>query len=275
LEALAALDAALAQAGAARGDLAAVGAGLPGVVRRADGRVLWSPILNARDVALGPALARRVGAPVLVDNDANLLTLAEQWFGAGRALTDFAVVTIERGVGMGLVLDGRVYRGATGLGMEFGHTKVQLDGALCRCGQRGCLEAYIADYALVREASTALDWENRGEGTGRSLLDLLYAEAQAGDEPALTIFRRAGRYLAIGLSYIANLFDPPLIVLAGELMLRDILYAPGGLADMEHLILHIGPRRPGWRSTHGATLIVRAASPYRARTLHPIRPFIP
>jgi predicted NBD/HSP70 family sugar kinase len=243
-EAEAALDAALARAGLPRAALAAVGAGLPGVVGRGAGRVLWSPILSARDVALGPALSARIGAPVLVDNDANLLTLAELWFGAGRGLSDFAVVTIERGVGMGLVLDGRVYRGATGLGMEFGHTKVQLDGALCRCGQRGCLEAYVADYALVREASTALDWENRRDEAGASLLDHLYAEARAGDAAARTIFSRAGRYLAIGLANIANLFDPPLIVLAGERMRHGFLYGADVIADMENLILNIGRAPP-------------------------------
>ena len=85
------------------------------------------------------------------------MTLAELWFGAGRALSNFAVITIEHGVGMGFVSDNRLFRGAHSMGLELGHSKVQLDGALCRCGQRGCLEAYLADYALAREASTALD----------------------------------------------------------------------------------------------------------------------
>ncbi|MDZ7824614.1 MAG: ROK family protein [Ahrensia sp.] len=94
---------------------------------------------------------KKLGAPTYIDNDANLVTLAEQWFGKGRDVSDFAVVTIEGGIGMGVVLNHKIYRGAHGFGMEFGHTKMQLDGALCRCGQRGCLEAYVADYALVRE----------------------------------------------------------------------------------------------------------------------------
>src|SRR5690606_19716487 len=125
--------------------------------------------------------------PVLIDNDANMVTLAELWFGAGRALNDFAVVTIEHGVGMGLVLNHRLYRGAMGQGMEIGHTKVQLDGALCRCGQRGCLEAYVADYALVREASTALNWGNRAHST-HVMLESLYDHAKAGNVAARAIF---------------------------------------------------------------------------------------
>ena len=243
-EAVAALDAALADAGLDRGALAAVGVGLPGVVGHDAGRVLWSPIVTDRDAPLAAMLSARLGVPVRIDNDANVLTLAEQWFGAGRALPDFAVVTIERGVGMGLVLGGALHRGATGLGMEFGHAKVQLDGALCRCGQRGCLEAYVADYALVREASTALDWENRGGGSDADLLAHLYAEAGRGDGAARAIFRRAARYLALGLANIATLFDPPLIILSGERMRYDLLYAGEALADVQDLILTIGRAPP-------------------------------
>jgi predicted NBD/HSP70 family sugar kinase len=186
------LTRAAASAGLMPSDLAGIGVGLPGVVDSDAGRVLWSPIITERQAELGPALERRLGRPVSIDNDANMVTLAELWFGAGRALADFAVVTIEHGVGMGLVLNHRLYRGAMGQGMEIGHTKVQLDGALCRCGQRGCLEAYVADYALVREASTALNWGNRS-GSTHVMLESLYDHAKAGNAAARAIFDRAGR----------------------------------------------------------------------------------
>jgi predicted NBD/HSP70 family sugar kinase len=172
-----------------------------------------------------------------------MVTLAELWFGAGRALADFAVVTIEHGVGMGLVLNHRLYRGAMGQGMEFGHTKVQLDGALCRCGQRGCLEAYVADYALGREASTALNWGNRA-GSPHVLLESLYEQAKAGNAAARAIFDRAGRYLAVGLANIVNLFDPRLIVLSGERMRYDYLYAEEVLTEMVALTLNTGRKPP-------------------------------
>lgn len=137
-----------AKAGVQPSALAAMGLGVPGFVDCQQGMVMWSSVLIERGVALAQAATARLGLTVHVDNDANLVTLAELWFGAGRQLADFAVVTIEHGVGMGCVINHRIYRGAKGLGMELGHTKVQLDGALCRCGQRGCLEAYVADYAL-------------------------------------------------------------------------------------------------------------------------------
>ena len=233
------LDAATQGTGVAPADLQAVGIGLPGMIDAGAGRVLWSPILASGGADLGAALRQRLGVPVYLDNDANMLTLAELWFGAGRELADFAVVTIEHGVGMGLVVNHRLYRGARGMGMEIGHTKVQLDGALCRCGQRGCLEAYVADYALVREASTALNWGHRG-GSTDVLLESLYGEAKSGNAAAKMIFDRAGRYLAVGLANIVTLFDPSRIILSGARMRYDFLYAEEMLGEMARLTLNSG-----------------------------------
>ncbi|SEM47249.1 Sugar kinase of the NBD/HSP70 family, may contain an N-terminal HTH domain [Gemmobacter aquatilis] len=247
-ELLSAMETLLAQvcqkAGLDLHDLKAVGLGVPGFVDCEQGMVLWSSVLLDRGVALGHAASMRFGVPVHVDNDANLVTLAELWFGAGRALSDFAVVTIEHGVGMGFVFNHRIYRGAKGLGMELGHTKVQLDGALCRCGQRGCLEAYVADYALAREATTALNWSHKDGQSINVLLESLYDHAKAGNTAARSIFRRAGRYLAVGLSNVVNLFDPSLIILSGERMRYDYLYAAETLAEMEHLAISTGRPKP-------------------------------
>ncbi len=261
------LDRVCAKAGLGRGDLAAVGLGVPGFVDSAGGRVMWSPVLRDRDVALAEALAGRLGLPVQIDNDANLVSLAELWFGAGRGLSDFAVVTIEHGLGMGLVINHRIYRGAQGLGMELGHTKVQLDGALCRCGQRGCLEAYVADYALVREATVALNLTHRDRQPVNVLLESLYDHAKAGNHAARSIFRRAGRYLAVGLANVVNLFDPALIILSGERMRYDYLYAAETLAEMEALVIQTGRQPPrveihAWGDllwAHGAAALALSA----------------
>jgi predicted NBD/HSP70 family sugar kinase len=232
------------KAGIARSALSAAGLGVPGFVDAAEGQVKWSPILRDRDVNLAAAASRRLGLPVHIDNDANLVALAELWFGAGRELADFAVVTIEHGLGMGLVLNHRIYRGARGLGTELGHTKVQLDGALCRCGQRGCLEAYVADYALAREAATALNLMHREGQPISVLLESLFDHAKAGNTAARSIFRRAGRYLAVGLANVVNLFDPGLIILSGERMRYDYLYADDMLAEMDNLMLPAGRAAP-------------------------------
>lgn len=224
----------LAEAGLSRHDISAVGLGLPGLVEHTTGTVQWSPILHGENVPLGRQMSERLDVPVAIDNDANLVTLAELWFGAGRAKSDFAVVTIEHGVGMGLVLGNALFRGAMGLGMELGHTKVQIDGALCRCGGRGCLEAYVADYALVREASTAMNVPHALSDRA-SMLENLFDQAKSGNEAARSIFRRAGRFLALGLANVAHLFDPNLIILSGERMRYDLLYTEEVLTEMRDM----------------------------------------
>ncbi|KAA2316054.1 ROK family protein [Pseudooceanicola sediminis] len=225
----------LAQAGCGVAAISAMGVGLPGLVDHPAGHVVWSPLLRLRDLPLAEALQDRFGLPVQIDNDANMLTLAELWFGAGRARSDFAVVTIEEGVGMGVVLNHQLFRGSRGVGLELGHTKVHLDGALCRCGQRGCLEAYVADYALAREAATALDRSAHNRQSAHALLETLFAEAKAGNESARTIFSRAARYLSLGLANVVQLFDPELIILSGERMQYDYLYADEMMAEMRAL----------------------------------------
>lgn len=261
------VDDVCAVAGIARDQLTAIGLGVPGFVDSGQGVVHWSPILSERHVPLAETAIKALGVPVHVDNDANLVTLAELWFGAGRRLADFAVVTIENGVGMGFVLNHRIYRGAQGLGMELGHTKVQIDGALCRCGQRGCLEAYIADYALAREATTALNWGNRESQSVNILLESLYDHAKAGNPAARSIFHRAGRFLALGLANVINIFDPQLIILSGERMRYDYLYAGDTLAEIKSLALNTGRPAPkieihAWGDllwAHGAAALALSA----------------
>jgi len=227
-----AVDAAARSIGLTRADITAVGVALAGIVDASRGFVYWSPSLTDRNVPFSDLTGAALGLPVFVDNDANLVAMAEQLFGQGRDVSDFIVVTIENGVGMGIVLNGALYRGARGCGAEFGHTKVQLDGALCRCGQRGCLEAYVADYALLREASV------QQTGSPITVGDVLDA-ARAGDATAQSIVNRAGRMFAMGLANIVNIFDPQLIILAGERMQSDHLYAQDVMADLERQIVQI------------------------------------
>lgn len=214
-----------------------VSIGVPGIVDQASGLIRWCSLLHERDVSLKTAFAERSKVPLFLDNDTNMLTLAELWFGAGRDKTDFAVVTIENGVGMGLVVNNQLYRGTHGIGLELGHTKVQLDGALCRCGQRGCLEAYLGDYALTREAETALDREELDRTDADGILELLFQKAKTGDAISETIFRRAGRYLSVGLANVVQLFDPPLIILSGDRMRYDYFYEQEVLSEMQKLTL--------------------------------------
>ena len=248
-EARALMDKLLASQGMQLRDIHSIGVGMAGMVDHATGNVPWSPMLDSPGTALSAQFQGAFGVPTYLDNDANLLTLAELWFGGGRHKSDFAVVTIEHGVGMGLVIFNQLYRGARGVGLELGHTKVQLDGALCRCGKRGCLEAYVADYALAREAATALDQHASLSESPLALLEDLFSEARRGNEAALSIFRRAGRYLALGLSNVVQMFDPEVVILSGGRMQYDYLYAREVMAEMQAMTL-IGVRPPARVEIH-------------------------
>jgi len=229
-------------AGYAADDISGVGVGIAGIVQATTGFVHWSPALSTRNVEFGSLLSETLGTPAFIDNDANLVAVAEKTIGLGKSHTDFIVVTIESGVGMGLVIGGELYRGARGCGAEFGHTKVHLDGALCRCGQRGCLEAYVGDYALLREAMT-MPGADPGAEASVSIGALLDA-ARGGDAMAKSIVDRAGRMFAMGLANLVNIFDPQLIILAGEQMQFDHLYAEAVINEMRKSIVQIDKPPP-------------------------------
>ena len=236
------LSALAALAGCNLSDISGVGVGLAGIVDAGNGVVYWSPSLDRRNVPLAAVLTERLGIAAYVDNDANLVAMAEMKFGIGKNHSDFIVITIESGVGMGMVLGGQLYRGTRGCGAEFGHTKVHLDGALCRCGQRGCLEAYVADYALVREANSV---GNVAQTTPTSkAVTAVLAAARQGDPTARIVIERAGKMFAMGLANLVNIFDPELVILAGEQMQFDHLYADGVIEEMRKSIVEIDKPAP-------------------------------
>lgn len=223
------------QAGCTMSDLSGIGLGIAGTIDAPSGLVYWSPSLSTGNVELAALLTRHLRVATFVDNDANLVALAEQSFGLGQNESDFIVVTIESGVGMGLIINGELYRGARGCGAEFGHMKVHLDGALCRCGQRGCLEAYVADYALLREAASLPGFDPNMRPERR--IEALLEAARRGERAASSIVERAGRVFALGLANLVNIFDPKLIILAGEQMQFEHLYARAVVDAMEAQII--------------------------------------
>jgi len=237
-----ALDTITAKIGRKSTDISGLGVGLAGTIDALGGFVHWSPSLTERNVELRDILETALPMPVFLENDANLVAKAEQLFGEARGVSDFIVVTIEQGVGMGIVLDGCIYRGTRGCGAELGHTKVHLDGALCRCGQRGCLEAYVSDYALLREADVSLPGIADKNPTDK--LEALFTAARSGDHTAETILDRASRMFAMGLANIVNIFDPKLIILSGERMSQDFLYSDDVIAAMRDEVVQVDAPPP-------------------------------
>ncbi|WP_316860446.1 ROK family transcriptional regulator [uncultured Cohaesibacter sp.] len=236
------IDAVTKDADMAPEDLSAIGIGIPGTVQATTGFVDWCPLFQEQEINLKYLLQDSLPMPVFVENDANSVAMAELWFGFGKDVPDFLVVTIEEGLGLGIVLDGKIFRGTQGFGAEFGHTKVQSEGALCRCGQRGCLEAYVADYALLREASLFRKWEESISDEDR--LIQLYDAAKAGDQTSKSIFDRASRMFAMGLANLVNLFDPSLVILSGEQMRFDYLYAQAVFDIVRNSTIQKGHHQP-------------------------------
>lgn len=218
----------IAEASVPRERVTGVGIGLAGVIDAEGGLCRFSPILGWRDVPLKQLVEERIGIPVYIDNDVNTLAMAEKWFGAGQDVDDFLVVTVGRGVGLGIVVNGQFYRGTRGGGGEFGHTVLAPDGPLCDCGKRGCLEAYVADPALVRAAQEAVA---RSELSGVSADELTVEQvtelAQAGNETLRAIFGQAGEILGMGIANLLNILNPALVIVSGEgVRAGDLLFEP-------------------------------------------------
>ena len=185
-----------------------VGVGLAAVVDRRREIVRFATYFGWSDLPLAQMLEDRLDVPVILDNDVNALAVAEQWFGAGRGVTDFLVLSLGRGVGLGMVLNGRLYRGANGGAGEFGHTVVQADGPLCACGKRGCLEALVSDPAIARQVSAAHAREVS--------ITEAYSLAVQGDAHARTVYQDAARVLGVAVANLVNLVNPAVIIIGGE-----------------------------------------------------------
>ena len=192
------------------GHLLGVGVGIPGAVDSQASGVVEAPTLGWSDARVGAVLRHKLGVPVLVENDVNTLAVAERLYGTGRRHTTYMVVTIGRGIGCGIVVDGAVYRGFAGGAGEIGHVPITVDGPLCGCGSHGCLEAHVGEDALVRRA-VALGVV----ATPASTADLRRA-ADSGDAAARAIYREAGELLGRALAGVVHTIDPEIIVLLGE-----------------------------------------------------------
>ncbi|MEV4229785.1 ROK family transcriptional regulator [Streptomyces bobili] len=198
--------------------VAGLGVAVSGDVDRAEGVVRYSPFLDWRDVPLAALVAAGTGLPVTVDNDVRALTVAEQWFGAGVGLSDFAVVTVGAGIGCGLVVHGRVVAGAHGVAGEIGHVTVDADGPPCHCGNRGCLEAVASDGAILARIRETGGTEVTGTAEA-------VERARQGDTGAREAYARAGNAIGRGIATVANLLGPARVIISGEGLAAYDLFA--------------------------------------------------
>lgn len=217
--------------------LLGVGVGVPGAVDAQDSGVVTAPTLGWDAVPVGQLLRSRLGIPVLVENDVNTLAVADRLYGAGREHNTYLVVTIGRGIGCGMVIDGSIYRGAFGGAGEIGHIPVEYPGGRdCSCGSVGCLEAWVGDAGLLR---TAREAHVVGRRTGLSrVVDL----ARGGDSAAQSVFTDAGAMLGAALAGVVHTVDPEVIILSGEGISAWSLWEPGFVQEFRRHLL------PRWRA---------------------------
>lgn len=199
--------------------ISAVSLVVPGTVNVEAGAVVTAPNLPCLDgFNLSAALVERLGVPAILENDANAAAVGEMWQGAAVGCNAIICLTLGTGVGGGIILDGKLWRGVDGAAAEIGHMCVDpFGGVACTCGSRGCLEVFASATAIVRmtrEASPRYP-DSVLQGKPDLTAEMIFSAGKQGDELALEIFRRMGVYLGIGLANLINILNPEMIVIGG------------------------------------------------------------
>jgi predicted NBD/HSP70 family sugar kinase len=195
--------------------VARIGIAVQGLADDKAGSLVWSPAFSAKNIPLTAPITARLGIDCLLANDANMIAEGFLADDPHVQLGTTATIFTGYGVGMGLIIDGQVYLGATGGACEFGHMNHIPHGAPCRCGRRGCIEAYAADYGIWREAHGARDDDAPHEAIDPKLMQGLLDRAMQGDVKAVQAFEKAGEALGIGIARLIAILNPDRIVVAG------------------------------------------------------------
>lgn len=206
--------------GSTTADIKAVGIGSPGTVDSSRGIVAYSNNIEMHNVAMADEFRKYIDVPINMENDANAAAYGE-YIATGGAAKSFIFMTLGTGVGGGIIIDGRIYRGFNYAGAEIGHSSIVLDGKRCTCGKRGCLESYASVTALIAQTEAMIrrcpesmmrEWRDQyGKVSGRTAFEC----AAAGDSAAIEVKERYIRYVAEGVSNMINIFQPELFVIGG------------------------------------------------------------
>jgi glucokinase-like ROK family protein len=209
-----------------------LGLGVPGLLDVHSGVLLFGQNLGWRNVSIRSRLAEAFRFPIFVDNDAKASAIGERYFGAARQVDNFVYVTASVGLGVGIWLDGQVYRGATGFAGEVGHTTFVPDGPLCNCGNRGCWETFASQRALIERlraavaAGCATSLSASNGALGEVTMPMIVEAARAGDALVLEMLEEVGGYLGLVIANLINTFNPNMVVFGGVLSLADEYLLP-------------------------------------------------
>lgn len=221
-----------------------LGVGTPGAVDGRTGKVISiSPNIDGwQGMEIGRILHERLNMPVYVDNDVNAMALAESRFGAGVGYKSVVCVAVGTGVGGGIVLDGKLWRGSNYTAGEIGHMTINLNGPQCRCGSKGCLETYCSSGAMMNLVKSKLGnvltpaFEEVLDGSIDNLtIKKLFAAAKKDDEIALSVISETGQLLGLALAGVVNLLNPEIVIIGGGV-------ADGGAGYVDHVSAEIRKR---------------------------------
>lgn len=186
-----------------------IGVAMHGVVDFETGTSLVAPILQLKNIPIKEELERALNFEVKVENDARAMALGESWFGQHGQISSMVAVNIGSGVGAGVVVDGKLYHGATDLAGEIGHMTIDMNGEICECGNRGCLEAYASAPSIVKRANRKMP--------NKEIIssEEIYQSAVNGNQDCIEILEETGKILGIGLTNLIHIINPELIILGG------------------------------------------------------------
>lgn len=247
--------------------LLGIGVGVPGMVDVASGLLRYAPNLHWEDVHIREILATTFECPIYVENEANTAALGEYYFGAVRNVKDFIYLSAGVGLGSGIVMDGKLFRGMFGYAGEAGHMTLDVNGDMCGCGKRGCWETFVGPRAveqrvrrsLSKGAKSVLHEMSKGDLQNIVMDDVIKA-ATAGDKIANDALNEVAYYLGVGIANLVNLFNVEVIVLGGALNNASPLF----INDIERIALEntLVPGREHLRiipSAHGSDACIMGA----------------
>ncbi len=214
-----AIQACIWEANFSKDQISGVGVGIPGPVDSGTGVIRFLPNYGWEDVPFRDMLQAKINHPVFIDNSSNNLAIGEYWYGNGRGIDNFLVITLENGVGAGMMLNGQLVRGHLGIASEFGHICAVEDGPLCRCGRLGCIESFVGNNAIIRDARNLVrkkKWSSVDVHPDSIGFAEIIEELEKGNTELDKIYDTAGTILGTGISNMIIMLNPELVIITGK-----------------------------------------------------------
>jgi len=214
-----AIQACMWESNFSKDEIAGVGVGIPGPVDAVSGVVRFLPNYDWKEVPFRDMLREKINHPVFIDNSSNNLAIAQYWYGTGRGMDNFLVITLENGVGAGTVLNGQLVRGHLGIAGEFGHLCADTEGPVCRCGRRGCIESFVGNNSIVQAARVLVQkgiWSSSETLPEELTFNDVLAELKHGNRELEKFYMKAGEVLGVGIYNLITLLNPELVIITGK-----------------------------------------------------------